>query len=169
MTFPTVLATLFAVANAQSALPQYGGEAGQYRYESVSDLSFETSAITIDLDKKTLVYPATVTEIEACPANRSRCFKTTRMSFCAPTDPEMRAKEWECGDGDLIFKLEGERTLRILGDEIHTFVISRHGTEYFYSPERGLVMFRFINQPISEVYWSVDGRGFGTDESAASR
>lgn len=169
MTISTVLASLFAVAGAQPVLPQHGGTAGSYRYESVSDPSFETSVITIDLDKKTLVYPATVTEMEACPSSRGRCFKTTRMSFCAPTDSELRAKEWECGDGDLKFKLKGERTLRILGDQIHTLVVSRHGTEYFYSPERGLVMFRFLYPPIYEVYWAVDGRGFGADDSATSK
>ncbi|WP_313460006.1 hypothetical protein [Stenotrophomonas sp.] len=169
MTFPISLVALFAVANASTAPPTQVATEGAYRYESVSALSFETSVITIDINNKLLVYPATLTELESCPAGRSRCFKTTRMSFCSPTEDEIRTKEWNCGDDDLEFKLTGERTLRILGDEVRTLVVARHGTEYFYNPERGVVMFRFVNQPITEVYWSVDEYGFGSNRPEASK
>ncbi|WNH52299.1 hypothetical protein [Stenotrophomonas oahuensis] len=145
-----------------AATPNAASADSSYRYESVSAISLDTSVIRIDIANKVLVYPATLTELEACPGKRNRCFKTTRMSFCSPTELEIRAGAWNCGDDDLGFHVTGERTLHIIGNDIHTLVISSHGTEYFFNRERGLVMFRFIGQPITEVYWSTSPLGFGS-------
>lgn len=166
---PTALILSLALPVIGAAAPNAAPADSSYRYESVSDISFDTSVIRIDIANNVLVYPATLTELESCPGERKRCFKTTRMSFCSPTEVEIRAGAWNCGDDDLNFRVTGERALRMLGNDIQTLVISRHGTEYFYNRERGLVMFRFVGQPITEVYWSTSALGFGSSSDDEHR
>ncbi|MGH8039150.1 MAG: hypothetical protein ACREPD_15530 [Stenotrophomonas sp.] len=136
---------------------------GEYIYESASDASAQVSVITLNMRDRELVYPGTVTGIEACPDERSNCFKTSRMSFCAPTEAEARRGSWSCGSDQLGFRAKGNVTLRILGKSVEAAVIEGRGVEYFYSRREGVVMFRFVGEQVAEVYWLASPKGFASE------
>lgn len=154
---------LLSMVGVPDAPERVSDTQGTYQYESVSDTSKAVSRIKIDVHGKELVYPATITPLEACPKARAGCFHSTRMSFCAPSKYEISAGKWDCGGEDLRFTLKGTERLRLLGHEVDTFVIQGRGVEYFFSATHGIVMFRFVDQPVAEVYWSVGAHGYASE------